>query len=470
MLFHFVFYANKIIKDEKKLTDYLRPLLNLLYQKQVKSNITTLFQRVISEKTMQMWRLAVDKKEYDNFHNLVNGTLKNTVDVDKLNSSLLVHQVEKLRGQLSVSLVYDGSEIRKPESHELEHLGWVKSLTGAWVRGYSTFNSIVLQRVGSRLSLLNSVPYSNRDPHFLSEKERKSFESGKLADPVRAQEIEDFLEAEDMYNQKAIYFSTIRSNHTHFKAQNADVVLTHIFDRGHDDDELFDLIDDELGDKFVIRLKGNRNSSVQTFDEKKQKEVFVKWGDVRFAHRVEKNYEKVCFKKKVYVKPTATFEWDTMRLKNKTYTIVRVRFYDNQGKLIFKDPMLIITNYEVKDAQMAQFVYQLYLQRSKIEGVFKFLKDVLGWETFRVQDFESIKNIIALCFFIGAYFYEIQDDLTKDENIQWICQLGGSKGKITRFFLLKGLEILMHAQKFEAFKKENNISEQQYQSVLQLII
>jgi Transposase DDE domain len=448
----------------------LTPLLTLLKQKQVKDNVTTLFQRVVSEKTMQMWRLAVDKKEYDNFHNLVNGHLKNTVDVDKLNSSLLVHQVAKLRGKLSLSIIYDGSEIRKPESHELAHLGWVKSLSGAWVRGYSTFNSIVLDRVKSRIGLLNSVPYSNRDPHFLSEKERKAFESGKLADTARAQEIEDFLEAEDMYNQKAIYFSTIRSNHTHLKAQNQAIVLTHIFDRGHDDDELFDLIDTELGDKFVIRLKGNRNSPVQAFDEKKQKEVFVKWAEARFANRMEKSYEKVCFKKKVYVKPTAIFEWDTMPIKNKTYNIIRVRFYDNQGKLIFKDPMLIITNYEVNDAQMAQYVYQLYLQRSKIEGVFKFLKDVLGWETFRVQDFESIKNIIALCFFIGAYFYEIQDDLTKDENIQWICQLGGSKGKVTRFFLLKGLEIIMHAQKFENFKKENNISKEQYESVLHLII
>lgn len=442
----------------------------MLHQKQVKENITTLFQRVISEKTMQMWRLAADKKEYDNFHNLVNGNLKNTVDVAKLNSSLLVHQVEKLRGKLSLSIIYDGSEIRKPESHELEYLGWVKSLTGAWIRGYSTFNSIVLDRLTSRIGLLNSVPYSNRDPHFLSEKERKAFESGKLEDVTRVQEIEDFLETEDTYNQKAIYFSTIRSNHTHFKAQNADIILTHIFDRGHDDDELFDLIDTELGDKFVIRLKGNRNSPVQAFDAKKQKEMFVKWGEVHFAHRAEKSYEKVCFTKKVYVKPSAIFEWDTMPIKNKTYSIVRVRFYDNQGKLIFKDPMLIITNYDVNDAKMAQFAYQLYLQRSKIEGVFKFLKDVLGWETFRVQDFESIKNIITLCFFIGAYFYEIQDDLTKDENIQWICELGGSKGKVTRFFLLKGLEIIMHAQKFETFKKENNISEQQLQSVLQLII
>jgi hypothetical protein len=444
-------------------------LLILLKQKQVRENTISIFQRVIREKTMQMWRLADNKKEYDNFHNLVNGTLKNTVDVEKLNSTLLVHQIERSRGKLSLNLVYDGSDIRKPESHDLENLGWVKSLSGGWIRGYSTFNSIVIDRSNARIGLLSSVPYSNRDPHFLSDKERKLFESGKLNDTTRTKEIEDFLEQEDTYNQKAIYFSSIRSNHEHFKVQNPEIVLTHILDRGHDDDELFDLIDSELEDKFIIRFKGNRNSAVQTFDENKQKEQFVKWGHVHLTNRVEKTYEKVCFTKKVYVKPYAIFEWDTMCLKNKTYSIVRVRFYDNEGKLIFKEPMLIITNYEVKDAQMAQFIYQSYLQRSKIEGVFKFLKNVLGWETFRVQDFESIKNIIALCFFIGAYFYEIQDNLTEDENVQWICELGGSKGKVTRFFLLKGLEIILHAQKLEAFKRDNNISNQQYQSVLDLI-
>jgi hypothetical protein len=132
--------------------------------------------------------------------------------------------------------------------------------------------------------------------------------------------------------------------------------------------------------------------------------------------------------------------------------------------------MLIITNHEVNDVITAQFVYQLYLQRSKIEGVFKFLKDVLGWETFRVHDFESIKNLIALCFFIGAYFYEIQDELVKDQTIQWICELAGSKGKVTRFFLLKGLEILLHAQQFEAFKNEKNLSKEQLDAALELIL
>jgi hypothetical protein len=73
---------------------FLSPLLEQLKQKQVKANVTALFQRVIRDKSIQMWRLAETKNEYNNFHNLVNGTLKNTVDVEKLNR----RDVCKIRG------------------------------------------------------------------------------------------------------------------------------------------------------------------------------------------------------------------------------------------------------------------------------------------------------------------------------------------------------------------------------------
>ncbi|WP_154658352.1 transposase [Eisenibacter elegans] len=62
-------------------------------------------------------------------------------------------------------------------------------------------------------------------------------------------------------------------------------------------------------------------------------------------------------------------------------------------------------------------VFELYLHRWKIESVFRFLKQVLGWEEFLVQDWESIKNLGSLAFFVGDYFYEVKDLLTKDPQI-----------------------------------------------------
>jgi hypothetical protein len=54
--------------------------------------------------------------------------------------------------------------------------------------------------------------------------------------------------------------------------------------------------------------------------------------------------------------------------------------------------------------------------------------------------------------------------------VQWICELGGANGKVTRFFFLKELEILLHAHQFEAFQKEKNLPKEQYDAAVQLII
>ena len=79
---------------------------------------------------------------------------------------------------------------------------------------------------------------------------------------------------------------------------------------------------------------------------------------------------------------------------------------------------LLISNIKIESYIQAKEIYHIYLLRTKIESVFKFLKDVLGWEEFQVRDWNSIKNIIALCFFIGNYFYEIESALIDNPTIE----------------------------------------------------
>lgn len=81
----------------------------------------------------------------------------------------------------------------------------------------------------------------------------------------------------------------------------------------------------------------------------------------------------------------------------------------------------------------------------RIEGVFKFVKNTLGWEDFQVRDWESIKNIIALAFFIGVYFYEIEPALAHNPDIEWLCALGGGRGKgvVARHYFCEGLKNLL---------------------------
>jgi len=122
--------------------------------------------------------------------------------------------------------------------------------------------------------------------------------------------------------------------------------------------------------------------------------------------------------------------------------------------------MVLITTIDVTSKLIAKEIYHTYLLRSKIEGVFKFLKDVLGWEEFQVRDWESIKNIIAICFFIGGYFYEIKSELIENETVVMICDLAKSKGKITHYFFLEGIKVLLAALRVELFIRERNISDE----------
>ncbi len=221
-------------------------------------------------------------------------------------------------------------------------------------------------------------------------------------------------------------------------------------------------IDKELEDEFVIRLKLSRNSNEIYIDDK-AKERYTKLKEVKLANKERFPIQKVQIKIKVYQQASCLIEYDDISFEEQTYTVVQPMLHDKKGQKIFKEPMLLLTNRKVKTTEQAHGVYFTYLKRSKIEGVFKFLKDVLGWEEFQVRDFESIKNIIALCYFIGAYFFGIESELCENTTIQYICDLGGGKGKYTRYFFLQGLAKMLTYNAIEQFVEEQDISDEQFE-------
>ena len=105
--------------------------------------------------------------------------------------------------------------------------------------------------------------------------------------------------------------------------------------------------------------------------------------------------------------------------------------------------MLLITNMMVDNDQIAVLVGALYLQRSKIEAVFKFWKDVLKWEAPRIPDFECMKNTLAFVFFLPGYFYEIEHELRHKPEAMILAQPGNGKGKVIPVYVLRGLRKLM---------------------------
>ena len=132
--------------------------------------------------------------------------------------------------------------------------------------------------------------------------------------------------------------------------------------------------------------------------------------------------------------------------------------------------MLLLTNYTISTAQQAVGIYRIYLKRATIEGVFKFVKNALGWEDFQVRDWESIKNIIALGYFIGGYFYQIEPELAHHPGMEWLCTLGGGKGKITRHYFLEGLKNLLIHQQVEWLREKTKLSPTDWAEVLEFTL
>lgn len=312
---------------------------------------------------------------------------------------------------------------------------------------------------------------AHREPQFGSQKELEFYHQGTLQKSKgleqRVKFIKELLKTDDYINISSVTKEQLQKTSLAFKPEQLEVQITHILDSGFDNQDAY--IDKELQDEFVIRLKLSRNST-ETYLDDDYKERYIKIKEAKLAHKKRFLIPKIQFKNKVYQQARCLLEYDDITFEEQTYTIVRVSLKDKKGQKIFKEPMLLLTNRQVETATQAHGISLIYLQRPKIEGVFKFLKDVLGWDEFQVQDFESIKNIIALGFFIGGYFYEIESELVENLTIQYICDLGGGKGKYTRYYFLQGLAKILTYKAVEKFVEEQGLNSQPFEKMKNVLI
>ncbi len=87
-----------------------------------------------------------------------------------------------------------------------------------------------------------------------------------------------------------------------------------------------------------------------------------------------------------------------------------------------------------------------------------------------MRDWASIKNIIALAFFIGGYFYEIEPELARNPVMQWLCALGGGKGFLSRHYFLEGLKNLLIHQQVEWFREKTRLRPSDWDDVLEFAL
>jgi len=395
---------------------------------------------------------------------LLDNSLKEVLDDKKVSEALKENSIEKFSGKNRVYAISDHCDIRKKHSWKMENIGKVLDLDKKVVNGYSTLASIIVDENKQDVTLMDLTVFSNKEERFVSQEELKAYENNKIEDKERVEQIKRLIDEDKHINNTISLIRQSKSVSETLKKANSDISICMVHDRFADKNEYFKYIDQELKDEFVIRATTKRVSN-QTKIDNKGKEVKVKLIDSEFDNRDTEVVDKLRLKGKVYQQAKVTIEWDRVEIDNNWYTTVRITLTTKEGKNIFEKPMLLISNIKVESYIQAKEIYHIYLLRNKIEAVFKFLKDVLGWEEFQVRDWESIKNIIALCFFVGNYFYEIESALIEHPTIEIICQLGGSKGTVSRFYFLKGLEKLLVAQSVFQFKEDRGISDDEWSEI-----
>lgn len=403
--------------------------------------------------------MSTHKRHYDVLKGLLNGKQVHTLTSQQIQSVILGQSGVATIGSKRLYVLHDGCDIRKPSSRDMQYIGDVLSLSKQVVAGYKSMNSVAIDPDKQSLDLVFHELYSTKHPHFVSQQ--------SLQNPASlSSESVALSESGQAINSKILYQRSITASHKALKRDNPPVELTHISDREFDDVEHFEFING-LNDRFITRLKlsrlSNDSQEVLTPTGKLSKRLApIKLCEKRiFAHKYEYSLLKLTIKGKHYSRVGVRMEWETLVLNSITYWVLRITLFTSSKKAIFTNPMLLLTNFLIDSLSTAIEIYHAYLMRFKIEFVFKFLKQNLGLETIQIRDWDSIKNLLALVFFMVGYFKELETDLKKDPMAQFIADLALSKGKVTAYFLLKGLEKLVIFMQVKELIDQGTITNQQ---------
>jgi len=419
----------------------------------------------LKNKNLHIFSFADDKNQYDVLKGLVSGKQVNTLTHDITLDCVKEQALAQLGTATEVYVLHDGCEIRKPDSRDLEHLGQVLSLNKTVVNGYKTMNCVVVNPKELTLHLFDHQLYSTKMPNYVKQEDIKHLSE-------QPESIQELVNENKHVNTSVLFKRQVEQCSKKLHELQPERIICHIADREFDSDEIFEHID-SLEDNFVIRLKLSRLSSQAKTVYTKTGKISKKTGykkliDKEFANKDVCMIAQLTIKGKHYTNVECLIEWEPLILNDKSYSVVRITLKQG-GRNIFEHPMLLITNREIKTLESAKEVYRAYILRFKIEVVFRFLKQNLGWETIQVRDFNSIANLLAIAFFLVGYFKELDAELSTHPLALLLCQLALSKGKVTLFFLLKGLEKLANFQEVSLWMKENNITKEQVDELIEYL-
>ena len=439
---------------------YIGNLLNKVTSKVSFKNMKTILEKVLEQGSINLYAISDDKKEYKKLRRTITGeNTTNDFHPEQINDVLRAEVRKKDEKADSVILIHDPSEIRKKYTETAENLGKVKDLNNKTINGYSSFNTIAIRSDKKQIDLVEHELYSNKQPEFLSKQVIEQLDSGETLE--LSAETQAAYDADNYLTSKRVALKHIESSSKALKKDNSKLQVTHVLDREFDDAQYFTFID-ELSDEFVIRAKKSRTVSGLSGDKAEKGKLM----NYDFEHSHTFLFQKLYLSGQCFQDCLIKAQWG----KFGCYQVVLVTLFDRKGNAVFDEPMLLITNKQLHNQYDAYHVYDCYLKRSRIEGVFKFIKGELGWEEFRLKDFEGIKAIVAVGFFVASYLYEIGQGEVYDDFVVLVAQLGGAKsGQVTRHYIFEGMKALLAKCRVDQFIKENQVSEEDLKAMLDLI-
>jgi len=236
-------------------------------------------------------------------------------------------------------VIVDKSEVIKPYSSKSEALGYVKDgSTGKIERGYWTTNMIGITKDTKHPISMYSHLYSSAEDGFISENEET---------------FKGFQQVRDILNGKKATF---------------------VMDRGYDNVRMMKRVLEQK-DNFIIRLKRNRHLRYQNKQLTVRELALRRKGKINFQAEI---------KGAIYQLKVSHIAVEIPSLKGHKLTMIVVYGYG-------KDPMVLLTNKQVRKKDEVLSILKAYILRWRIEEMFRVQKNELNLESVRVRSLKKVE-------------------------------------------------------------------------------
>ena len=301
-------------------------------------------------------------------------------DKKKIWSNYL-NEVKKNIDKENPIVLFDDSDINKEYSKKLEDLDKVidaSSKDKRIVNGYHVCEATILTKNEKQPISIYSKIYSCTSANFKS-KNTYTLESIKAAEEVTGGNF------------------------------------TGVFDRGYDDNKLIDYMSQGKR-KFVVRLKDGRTL---LFKGKKRKVEEVA------NSRKGKIYMKLLFDDNEEYEIMISHTKVVLPYNGKEYTLVIVYGLDEEN------PMILLTNIEIKNKEDVIKVVRLYFSRWRIEEYFRGKKQEYDFENMRVRTLESMNNLNMMLTIHLGHMAILADKMDRNLlTVKIICASNSLRNKI----------------------------------------